>query len=204
MPIKKKREKIQGVNYGKKLIIKQGRYKYFRAEKVSELDANLNFNFDLLLDFIGNQPMYEQYGSNNIGRAYNLIRSKTNELLGLSRKNRVLRTSKREVASLRFYYGPNVAVKYKYVKIPYKLEYIFKAIIIIINEIHMESGDLFSQNMTRELKECLNEKYVTAFCSCHKRAYDEQKNKIPNDNDAQRALDGDFHSSNSALNKHFE
>lgn len=189
----------------KDFIIEQGKYKYFRANLMPIPESNVNLNFELLLDFIGKQPMYKQLGNNNIGRAYKIIIKKTNEKLGFNRKDLILRTSKREIAALRYFYEPIVKKKTKkFVKIPYKLEYIFISIIDILEEIHNKNDDSFNQDMSSDLKKLMNKYYVSVFCNEHEQAYSKVFKELPPGFNAQRALDGDFHGDNSPLQKKFK
>ena len=113
----------------KNTIISQGQFKYYVVDLPHNFSDSENVNFVLLLEYIGKQSIYERYGKTDIGRAYGIIRERTNNKLGLTRKDLILRTSKREVASIRRFFDPNIIRRQRYIKMPYKLEYIFSSII---------------------------------------------------------------------------
>lgn len=180
----------------KKIIFNEGYNKYFRVTLPTGTGHNGNDNFEKLLFFIGQHKPYKD--REPIGSAYMAIRKKTNSLLGLDWRNVVLRTSKREVASLKRYFNTDETPSSSYVKIPFKVAYIFKAISIIIEEIHQDKVEIDSN-----LKPFINMTYSNAFYKEYINAYDAIKDDIPVDKSAQRALNGDFHNANSPMNKIF-
>lgn len=158
-----------------------------------------NINAELLLKFIGK---HKPYGTRNeVGSAYVHIRQKVNESLNIPKDDRVRKTSKREVASIRRYYKYLFAQKNgseSYVLIPYKLSYIFGAIVELVEEI--KATDV---NIPYELQELVNMTYAMAFYQKHKEAYFASL-PLPTDKKAQCALKDDFDSPFSPLNKVFK
>ncbi|WP_405346543.1 hypothetical protein [Ruminococcus sp.] len=183
-------------------IISQGQFKYFVVNLPQKFNDSENINFVLLLDFIGEQPIYEQYGKTNIGRAYSIIREKTNQKLRLTRRDLLLRTSKREVASIRRFFDPSIIHKQRHIKMPYKLEYIFSSIIDILNEIKKQpnaSGKTI--NYPSALEQYVKHTYVEVFYETQRQAYKAAKKPvIP----AAKEFDSDFRNPDSPLNKSFE
>ena len=179
----------------KALIVKEGTNKYYYTSLPKEITSLfVNDNFEKLLDFIGKHRPYKN--RNNIGSAYVIIRKKTNELLGLNKRNLILKTSKKEIASIRFYYIDDD--NDTYVKIPFKIAYIFEAIINIVEDIEKEGIAL-----PDDLIALTGKTYLNTFYQKHVDAYDACFNKIPIEEEAQRALNSDFHSNESPLNKEF-
>ena len=182
----------------KRLIFAEGCNKYYKASLPTGISNYGNENFYKLLQFIG---MHRPYGDKNeIGSAYIVIRQRTNQLLGLSWSNRVLRTSKREVVALRRYFNKGGKNSEElFVKIPFKVAYIFMAIAQIIEEIHSAGFDI-----PTSLKSLVNETYSKAFYKEYVNAYDNSKDDIPEDKAAQKALNNDFHGPFSPLNTVFK
>lgn len=181
----------------KKLIYGQGYNKYLRISLPKETTNTVNANFDELLKFIGKYIPYKD--KDPIPSAYMVIRKKTNQLLGLDWRNQILRTSKREIAALRFYYKNNDLEHPLLIKMPYKLAYIFKAILLLVEEIKAKGVSIPS-----ELTPLINKTYRLAFYSQQTKAYDAIENKLHEDAEAQLALYGDLHNANSPLNQIFE
>lgn len=182
----------------KKLIFSEGYNKYYRVSLSDETSNSGNTNFDKLLFFIGAHKPYRD--RKEIGSAYMAIRQRTNQLLGLNWRNPVLRTSKREVAAIRFYYQKTERNTNKlFVKIPFKVAYIFKAVAQIVEEIRNDGFDI-----PVELQSLVNKTYLIAFYKEYADAYDSCKKTIPNDMYAQRALSNDFHGLYSPLNAIFK
>lgn len=178
----------------KKLIFAEGYNKYCRVALPDGTPNSGNTNFEKLLIFIGAHKPYSN--KKEIASAYMIIRQRTNQLLNLDWKNRVLRTSKREVSAIRLYYQKNT--NRLFVKIPFKVAYIFKAVTQIVEEIH---GDGFE--IPAELQPLVDKTYLIAFYKVYADAYDSCKNDIPDDMLAQRALNNDFHGLYSPLNAVF-
>jgi hypothetical protein len=189
----------------KEYIIKEGHNKYFKVPiKLEEKDSSetrLNAEFDKLLLFIGKNKPYKN--RNEYGSAYIAIKQKTNALLGLTKKDLMLKTSKREIASIRFYYkNLNIQENDKspyVVKIPFKLEYIFRAIVILVEEIESEGIDI-----PNNLQHLVNQLYKTAFYNKQKEAYNDKYPTIPERFLALRAFHDDFDTPDSSLNKVFQ
>lgn len=186
----------------KNTIISQGQFKYYVVDLPHNFSDSENVNFVLLLEYIGKQSIYERYGKTDIGRAYGIIRERTNNKLGLTRKDLILRTSKREVASIRRFFDPNIIRRQRYIKMPYKLEYIFSSIIEILNEI--QSNPSIAENVKKyhqALKQFVNRTYVEVFYDAQREAY-----RAVHHNIGVRAaleFENDFDSPDSSLNQTF-
>ncbi len=180
----------------KKIIYREGYNKYLRISLPKEATNKNNEDFDELLKFIGKYLPYKD--RDPIPSAYMAIRLKTNQLLGLDWRNQILKTSKREIASLRFYYKTKDTAHPLTVKIPYKLEYIFKAINLLVDEIKNQGIEI-----PYRLTHLVDKTYRLAFYQEQTNAYDDIKDNFPLDAEPQRALDGDLHSPQSPLNQIF-
>lgn len=182
----------------KKLIFSEGYNKYYRVSLPDETSNSGNVNFNKLLFFIGTHKPYRD--RDEIGSAYMVIRQRTNQLLGLDWRNPVLRTSKREVAAIRFYYQRKEKnANDLFVKIPFKVAYIFKAVALIVEEIHNDGFDI-----PADLQPLVDQTYLIAFYEEYVDAYDSCRGTIPIDKSAQRALNNDFHGLDSPLNDIFK
>lgn len=123
------------------------------------------------------------------GNAYKAIREKANRLMGRSDT----KISKRQVASLRKYHtilGTN-----KYIKIPYKLYYIFKATFEIIDDLRLEYPlpddlEMFVGKIRRDI-----------FYNEQSELFDEWYRK--NKNELTRGLHDDIFAGNAILSKRF-
>ncbi len=159
-----------------------------------------NMNFSLLLDFI---DKYSEYGKENkYGNAYYRIRKETNRLFGVGFYSPIkLKTSKREIKSIMSSVISKVNGKH-YIKIPFKISYIFKAIIIIVNEIKRDNNVELPNN----LKHTLNVAYRIAFYEKYIDTYDDYFNDMQENNinyvgyRLKSELSNDFHSENSIFN----
>ncbi len=180
----------------KRLIVKEKVFKYYRVSLPLETPNSGNVNFEKLLNFIGTHKPY--LDRNPIGSAYMIIRQKTDQILELRTRNPILKTSKREIAAIRLYYKNIINTRRIYVKIPFKVAYIFKAIVQIIEEIHNDGYEIPS-----ELIPFVDTTYLAAFYKEYADAYDDCRDDIPIDKEAERALNGDFHDENSPLNSIF-
>lgn len=176
----------------KKIIFNEGYNKYYKVTIAAGVAMGENFSFEKLMFFIG---QHKDYGKSEVGNAYVAIKEKTNALLGVNRKNLVLRTSKREVASLKKYFNTINCSGQIYVKIPFKIAYIFKAVSILVDEIHQSGFEI-----NEDLKCFVNMTYADAFYKKHIEAYNYVENDIPEDMVAQRALADDFNGEYSSLN----
>lgn len=164
-----------------------------------------NINFAILLDFIDQYAPQRKNTSIHTqtiykyGNAYAYIRQKTNELLGISRTPfAYIRTSKREIKSILSHIQ-SLAGK-KYIKIPYKISYIFAALIVIIEEIQKN----FKVQLPTNLQSVYNLTYGLAFYSYHINVYDsfynrtiKSKNNTESGYFVKSELNNDFHSENS-------
>lgn len=187
----------------KELIFREKGNKYYRVPlclNKADNKSRINVDFDNLLFFIGQHKPCEN--KSEIGSAYAIIREKTNELLGVSKKDLIRRTSKKEISSIRFFYKNYNIQKnenFPYIaKIPFKLEYIFRAIIMILEEIEAE-GNCIPSN----LEHLVNKTYKMAFYREQKEAYEDRYKTIPEEYETQRAIKDDFDEPNSPLNKKF-
>lgn len=159
-----------------------------------------NINFSLLLDFI---DKYSDYGKEHKhGNAYYRIRKVSNQIYGVSFYSPMkLKTSKHEVKSIK----KSVVSKVNgnnYIKIPYKISYIFKAIIAIVDDITKENNI----KLPEDLKHTMNLTYGIAFYEKYIDTYDSyfddiQENNLNNVGYWLKAeLNNDFHSENSIFN----
>ena len=181
------------------LIMEQGIHKYYKVDLLAGVIGTTNINAELLLKFIGT---HKRYGTRNeIGSAYVHIRQKVNDALNIPNCDRIRKTSKREVASIRKYYRYLLEQKNgseSYVLIPYKLSYIFGAIVELVEEIKATGV-----NIPYELQGLVNMTYAMAFYKNHKEAYYASL-PLPLDKKAQCALIDDFDNPFSPLNKTFK
>lgn len=183
----------------RKLILQAGIHKYFKAVLPMAQYQNENDSFSKLLAFIGRHK--HTGNKNDIGSAYFAIRKKTDELLGLNGFQSMTKTSKREVASIRFYYSKAGIFEKedgKYVKIPFKIAYIFKAIDLIVKDIS-DAGHA----IPGQLNDYIHRTYLNSFYSVHAQAYDNCRMDIPIEKEAPRALNDDLHGPFSPLNNLF-
>lgn len=147
-------------------------YRYVRIRLDGETVRYENANFTKLLQFIGeNHPMNNR---DPIGCAYKTIQRETDKLLRVSwRCNWKLKTSKKEVSSIRQakYWLTEGKDNHYYIRIPYKISYIFTAIINIVNELSKEKP------IPSELKDCIGIAYGASFYSFHLDQYDRMYKK---------------------------
>ncbi len=159
-----------------------------------------NINFSLLLDFI---DKYSEYGKENkYGNAYYRIRKETNRLFGIGFYSPTkLKTSKREIKSIMNSVISKIDGQ-NYIKISFKISYIFKGIISIVDEIQKSNNVKLSDN----LKHTINITYGVAFYEKYIDTYDVffediQENNINSVGYRLKAeLNNDFHSENSIFN----
>lgn len=159
-----------------------------------------NVNFSLLLDFI---DKYSEYGKENkYGNAYYRIRKESNKLFGVGFYSPMkLKTSKREIKSIMNSVLSKSNGNY-YIKISFKISYIFKAIITIVDNIKKDN-DI---EIPDYLKHTINVTYGIAFYDKHIVAYNSyfsefQENNINSAGYSLKAeLNNDFHSENSIFN----
>ena len=149
--------------------LQQINFKYVRIVVDGDCKRYINNNFDELLEYIGNH--FPVNNRTPIGSAYVKIRQETDKLLRVTKiHNRKLKTSKREISSIRRsnFWLIEGQGKHYYIRIPYKIEFIFSAIIKIVSEI--------SQNepIPNSLKSCVNLTYGLSFYNYHMAAYDKE------------------------------
>lgn len=156
-----------------KKMLKNELTKYARFIVSPETAITGYDNFELLFKYIGensdaNRKTYE-------GRAYYEIRKETDNLLKVSFiKDRKLKTSKSEVKTLRKCFKNLLEDNYT-MKIPYKISYIFKAIINIVERI--ETTKPLPYELTHVIGIC----YGVAFYNKYINTYNKHFDKIKND-----------------------
>lgn len=158
-----------------------------------------NINFSLLLKFIDN---YSDYGKEHVyGNAYVRIRKVTNKLLGASTASpKKLKNSKHEIRSIKNTTISKINGKL-YLKIPFKISYIFKAIIIIVDEIENQ----YNIKLPAELKDTIDLSYGIAFYDKFIATYDSYYSDLEENNrekigyKLKAELYNDFHSENSVF-----
>lgn len=142
-------------------------FRYVRIRLDNEYTRYENIDFTNLLVFIGkNNPIGDR---NAIGCAYRVIQKETDRLLHVSwLKNHNLKTSKREISSIRMskYWIPEGRGKHYFIRIPYKISYIFTAIINIIKKISE------TEAIPHELEKCIGLAYGVSFYAYHIEKYD--------------------------------
>lgn len=171
-------------------------FRYVRIRLDRWTDRYENKNFTYLLQYIGEH--YPINGRNPIGCAYKKIQKETDNLLHVSWGcNWELRTSKREISSIRLakYWLIEKKENHYYIRIPYKISYIFTAISNIVFDLSNR------EPIPEELKACINTAYGLSFYKLHIEEYDRmymQKFKEDaNLSDAQKypsLLHDEFHS----------
>lgn len=145
----------------KDLLLSPRKYLWLQ---ISEEYSNINFSF--LLDFI---EKYSDYGKDNrYGNAYYIIRKESNRLLGVGRYSpSKLKISKHEIKSIRSSFISKLNGK-QYIRIPYKISYIFKAIISIVANIKKEHN----VSLSSDLQHTINLTYRIAFYEKYVEIYD--------------------------------
>ena len=176
------------------LIFSEGYNKYYRVEVPTDFSLTTQDDFDKLLTFIGENNPYKN--RNYIGSAYETIKQKTNELLNIPKYNLIIKTSKREITSIKKFFEQKGE---KYIKIPFKIEYIFRAIIALIDDLHNKG--IYPPP---SLNHVIGQTYALAFYFHHIDAYVDSCTKIPKNELAKLALADDFTGENSSLNLIFK
>ena len=184
----------------KKLLLGLLRFeKYFKVN-VGYADTDgigyTNIDFERLLNYIGGNHrdriryLKKHPGRQNDGIAYILIRRKTDRLLGVWRwPVGKLGTSKREVSTIRRFYERR---KHQQVLIPYKISYIFRAIIELLHEIWSDDK---APDIPPALFHCIGLTYRAAFYEDHIKAYYKAYNRtgeISLGDTVKRELKNDF------------
>lgn len=142
-------------------------FRYVRIIADGAQKRYINTNFDELLEYIGNH--FPVNNRTPIGSAYVRIRKETDKLLQVSwSHNWKLKTSKREISSIRrsnYWILDGQGGNY-YLRIPYKIGFIFTAIINIVNEIKK------SETIPDSLNNCIGSAYGCSFYNYHIEEYD--------------------------------
>lgn len=111
-------------------------YPYVNIELPKELAEEVGINLSKVYKYIDENK--NMGSSKEYGNAYRAIRKRTNELIG--RKD--ARVSKRQVSLLRrydpFILDNVIPHKCVVIKIPYKLDYIFRAIFDLVDELEKQ------------------------------------------------------------------
>lgn len=165
-----------------------------------EQDNYKNINFAVLLEFI---DKYVCYGKGYpYGNAYYAIRKKANELFGIRRYAPVkLKISKHEIRAILHSIKGKISGR-TYLKISYKISYIFKAIILIVDEIEKKE----KVKLPKELEATVNFTYGVVFFEKFIEVYDGYYGRFKDkaiDNAGYRLkmeLSNDFHSEASVFN----
>ena len=147
--------------------LSQIHYTYVRIRLDNQKERYQNDNFTKLLEYIG--KCYPIANRNAIGCAYKVIQKETNRLLHVSlKKNWDLRTSKKEISSIRQarYWIVEKTGRHYYLRIPYKISYIFTAICNIVREISPKTP------IPIELRDCINHAYGYSFYAYYITNYD--------------------------------
>lgn len=191
----KKKKHISNIRK-KDLLLNPRKYLWLPIEETEYS----NINFSLLLEFI---EKYSEYGRETpYGNAYYRIRQKSNQLFGIGRYSpRKLKTSKWEIKSIMCATVSKINGK-AYLKIPYKVSYIFKAIIDIVNEIEENNNVKLPSN----LMHTINVTYGVAFYEKYIDTYDAFAEELQDNNrefvgyKLKAELNNDFHCENSVFN----
>lgn len=165
-------------------------------------DPYFNANFHKLLKFIdSNVDCGKDY---ELGNAYYIIRKRTNMLLGIRHGFLMyMKTSKKEIRTIRLSVERGLLIKKNYLRIPYKASYIFRAIYEIVNEIKRKVA------IPSDLTDCIGKTYKIAFYNKHISSYNTYYDRIKEKNSFEpgyfikEALSNDFNSTNSAFNNKF-
>lgn len=154
-----------------KQLLKKEITKYARFGVTPEIAITGYDNFELLFKYIGDNSNANR--KNYEGRAYYEIRKETDKLLKLTFiKDKKLKTSKAEVKTLRKCFKDIVGNNYT-MKIPYKISYIFKAIINIVERI--EKTNPLPYELTHVLGLCYGVAFYEKYIKTYNRYYDEIK-----------------------------
>lgn len=185
--------------------LKEIKFKYVSISLWDTTVKYVNDNFESLLDYIG--VACKKPNKSNIQSAYIEIRNETNKLLDVRwNYNRNLRVSRREINSIRNARYKCIAKKnnHFYLRIPYKIGFIFIAINNILNRI--ENDYPIPQN----LKGYIGLPYGSVFYQKYITEYDneyEQKFKYTPQEEGiinyPKILFDEFHVENSIFNKKF-
>lgn len=149
-------------------------YHYVRITLEDEIERYININFDFLLKTIGSH--FPVSGKDDIGSAYIRIQEETHKVIkeakdkwmeenkGKRNKTKVihfpynLHVSKQEIKSIRFAKEWLIGKDKFYIRIPYKVSYIFIAIINLVDKMKQ-----LNFSIPDELKRCVNNTYAVSF-----------------------------------------
>lgn len=180
--------------------LRQLNSRYVRIILDGDSERYINANFDALLEYIGS--CFPLEGRTSIGSAYVRIRKETDRLLQVSwRENWSLKTSKREIKSIRqsSYWLPEKRGQHYYIMIPYKIGFIFTAIVNIVSEISQK------ESIPSSLRNCIEATYGHSFYDRHIMVYDGEYRRHfylePQGNPAK--LQDVFHAPTSVFNRPF-
>ena len=164
-------------------------------------DPYFNTNFRKLLKFIDvNVDCGKDY---ELGNAYCIIRKRTDKLLGIRGFLMYIKTSKREIRTIRLSVKRGLLIRKNYLRIPYKASYIFRAIYEIVDEIKQKVA------IPIDLMDCIGKTYKIAFYNKHISSYNTYYDRIKEKNSLgpgyfiKEALSNDFNSTNSVFNNNF-
>lgn len=185
--------------------LRQIGFRYVRIRLDGQNNRYENINFTNLLLFIGKH--YPINDRNPIGCAYTVIRRRTDKLLHVSWNcNWKLKTSKKEISSIRFakFWPIENTDNHYYIRIPYKISFIFTAIINIVSELSEQIP------IPSSLDNCLGVAYGLSFYAFHMEQYDHMYRRQFRDDakysDSRKnpaKLYNDFHSPNNVFQQVF-
>lgn len=144
-------------------LLRHSIIKYMKFEE--DIQNHYNLNFDYLLKYIGDNNDICRSKNDSIANAYIAIKKKTDELLGVNYKNDPLRTRKAEIKSVRMCFNNIFDKKHLTMKIPFKISYIFKAIICLVENIERRVS------LPAELDCLKNETYRSNFYNAYYNKY---------------------------------
>lgn len=173
-------------------------YPYVKLQ-VNDNDKNIVIQEDLksLFTYINNHVGKGYTSIYKNGKAFKAIRETANRMTGRND----IKIRKREVASLiRIYTKKFPLDEYGecYIKIPYKLDYIFRAIFEIVSQIEIENP------LPRDLEDVLGKIRRDAFYLKQSQLYKNIRNKDGNnENKIYEALYNDIFTMNASLSQKF-
>lgn len=204
----------------KQLLLKEAGdfIKYFRVNLPNNMELieiekmqNTFAVFEELLKFIGSNMSNEgevcdNYNCdkhNKIGIAYNIIRRRTDKIIGISPLKKLFhpyKTSKKELQSIKTIYKKNIFQNLHYLKIPYRIDFIFEATIKTIEDIE-KSGIM----MPSSLSGLVGQLYKYAFYIKHYELFEANYGAGGSEKtEIMVELYDDFNSEHSALNTKFK
>lgn len=176
-------------------------YGLFKYMWIEIPEQYVNYNFSELLQFIDSYSEYYEK-CKPYGNAYQRIKEVANRLYGVGRySNPKLKTSKRELRSILHSVTSKINGK-QYIKIPYKIAYVFKAIVLIVDEIK-ELNNI--EKLPSSLESTVGLTYSAAFYAYHTTVYDVWREVFRKNNfdgrgyELKNKLNDDLHSERNAL-----